>query len=235
MLVELGLVEQRHRAVLEVLEGASVLEVAARYEVSRQSVHGWLRKYASRGLAGLADRSSRPDGCPHQMPAGVEAGVVELRVAHPGWGPRTIRSRLAAEEVDPLPGRSSVYRCLVRHGLVEVARRRRRREDYRRWERSRAMELWQMDVVSRFHLADGTELHALTGVDDHSRFCVCAALLARATARPVCERLEAAFAAHGVPDQILTDNGKVSRPASGRGRGRRCSIGSAPRTGCVTF
>ena len=82
------------------------------------------------------------------MPAGVEAGVVELRVAHPGWGPRTIRSRLAAEEVDPLPGRSSVYRCLVRHGLVEVARRRRRREDYRRWERSRAMELWQMDVVS---------------------------------------------------------------------------------------
>ena len=44
MLVELGLVEQRHRAVLEVLEGASVLEVAARYEVSRQSVHGWLGK-----------------------------------------------------------------------------------------------------------------------------------------------------------------------------------------------
>ena len=219
MLVELGLVEQRHKAVLEVLDGAAVMDVARRYGVSRQSVHAWLRRYANQGLAALAGRSSRPDGCPHQMPAGVEARVVGLRLAHPGWGPRTIRSRLAGEGVDPLPGRSSVYRCLVRHGLVEVARRRRRRDDYRRWERSKAMELWQMDVVSRFHLADGTELHALTGVDDHSRFCVCAALLARATARPVCERLEAAFAVHGVPDQILTDNGKVFTARFGTGPG----------------
>ena len=86
MLVELGLVEQRHRAVLEVLEGAAVMEVAAGYGVSRQSVHAWLRKYASHGLAGLADRSSRPDGCPHQMPAGVEAGVVELRLGPSGVG-----------------------------------------------------------------------------------------------------------------------------------------------------
>src|SRR5947207_2150496 len=108
-----------------------------------------------RGLAALADRSSRPDGCPHQMAAGIEARVVELRLAHPGWGPRRIRHQLGLEGVVPLPDRSSVYRCLVRHGLVEVARRRRRREDYRRWERSRSMELWQMDVVGRFHLADG--------------------------------------------------------------------------------
>jgi hypothetical protein len=46
--------------------------------------------------------------------------------------------------------------------LIEVARRRRRREDYERWERARAMELRQMDVVERFYLADGTELFALT-------------------------------------------------------------------------
>jgi hypothetical protein len=62
--------------------------------------------------------------------------------------------------VEPLPGRSSIYRCLVRHGLIDPQRRRRRRSDYRRWERSRAMELWQMDVVGRIYLADGTELSA---------------------------------------------------------------------------
>jgi transposase-like protein len=69
MLVELGLVEQRHRAVMEVLDGSSVIDVAGRYGVSRQSVHAWLRRYANQGLAGLADRSSRPDVCPHQMAA----------------------------------------------------------------------------------------------------------------------------------------------------------------------
>ena len=76
-----------------------------------------------------------------------------------------------------------------------------------------------MDLVGRFFLADGTELSALTGVDDHSRFCVSAALMARATARPVCDRLEAAFRAHGVPDQILTDNGKVFTARFGPGPG----------------
>jgi len=34
------------------------------------------------------------------------------------------------------------------------------------------MELWQMDVVGGFLLADGRRAKALTGVDDHSRFCV---------------------------------------------------------------
>ena len=43
MLVELGVVEQRYRAVLEVLEeGASVTEVARRHGVARQTVHEWL-------------------------------------------------------------------------------------------------------------------------------------------------------------------------------------------------
>ncbi len=41
------------------------------------------------------------------------------------------------------------------------------------------MELWQMDVVGGFVLADGTRAKALTGVDDHSRFCVSAHLMTR--------------------------------------------------------
>jgi transposase InsO family protein len=218
-LVVLGVVEQRHRAVLEVLEGASVTDVARRFGVSRQSVHAWLRHYASHGLAGLVDRSPRPESCPHQMAVAVEARVVGMRREHPGWGPATIRSYLARAGVDPLPSRSAVYRCLVRHGLIEVSRRRRRREDYKRWERLRAMELWQMDLVGRFHLADGTALIALTGIDDHSRFCVCARLLTRGTARPVVEGLQAALETHGVPDQILTDNGKVFTARFGKGLG----------------
>ena len=58
MLVELGVVEQRYRAVLEVLEdGAPVTAVARRYGLARQTVHEWLRRYADEGLGGLADRA----------------------------------------------------------------------------------------------------------------------------------------------------------------------------------
>ena len=64
------------------------------------------------------------------------------------------------------------------------------------------MELWQMDVVGGFLLADGSHAKALTGIDDHSRFCVSAALMARERTRPVCEALAAALRRHGVPQQV---------------------------------
>jgi transposase InsO family protein len=221
VLVELGVTEQRYRAVLEVLEeGTPVTEVARRYGVARQTVHQWLARYANDGgLAGLADRSSRPQACPHQMSAVVEARVVTLRREHPGWGPGRIVWQLGREGTGPLPGRSSVYRALVRHGLIVPGKRRRRREDYRRWERGRSMELWQMDVMGRVHLASGVEVKVVTGIDDHSRFIVCAKVVAAATARPVCQALAQALARYGIPEQILTDNGKVFTARFGRGPG----------------
>jgi transposase InsO family protein len=209
VLVELGVVEQRHRAVLEVLDGAAVTDVARRYGVARQTVHTWLRRYGRDGLAGLVDRSSKPQSCPHQMPAVIEARVVELRKAHPGWGPRTIRYHLEREGVEPVPSRSGIYRALLRHNLVDQKARRKRRKDYRRWERARAMELWQMDIMGGVRFTDGTELKVVTGIDDHSRFCVSAMVVRRATAKPVCDALAGAMRRHGIPDQILTDNGKV--------------------------
>lgn len=220
VLVELGLVEQRYKAVLEVIEGAaSVTDVARRYGVSRQTVHKWLVRYASHGLAGLVDKSSKPDTCPHQMPPAVEAKVLEMRRAHPEWGPRTILNRLTRAGTAPLPSRSAVYRCLVRHVLLEPKPRKRRPSDYKRWERSRPMELWQMDVTLGVRLTDGSRPSVVTGIDDHSRFCVCAKVVARATASPVCEALEEAMERHGRPEAILSDNGKVFTGRFGPGKG----------------
>jgi hypothetical protein len=71
------------------------------------------------------------------------------------------------------------------------------------------MQLWQMDVMGGVLLADGTELKVVTGVDDHSRFCVAAGMVTRATSKAVCAVLAASLARWGIPDEILTDNGKV--------------------------
>src|SRR5680860_1075761 len=94
MLVELSMVEERYDAVREVLDGATVKDTATRYGVDRRTLHRWLVRYASEGLAALADRSSKPDRCPHQMPPEIEARIVEMRRSHPGWGPRTILNKL---------------------------------------------------------------------------------------------------------------------------------------------
>ncbi len=127
--------------------------------------------------------------------------------------------QLEREGVDPLPGRSSVYRALVRHGLVEAKKRRRRREDYRRWERGRSMELWQMDVMGRVHLADGAEMKLVTGIDDHSRFVVCAKSWRGPRPARCVRRWPRRWRRHGVPEQILTDNGKVFTARFGLGPG----------------
>ena len=63
------------------------------------------------------------------------------------------------------------------------------------------------------------ECKVVTGIDDHSRFVVCAKVVARATARPVCAALQEALGRHGVPEQILTDNGKVFTARFGLGPG----------------
>jgi transposase InsO family protein len=209
VLVELSVMEQRYQAVLAVVQdGWRVVEVARRLGVSRQSVHTWIARYERGGLASLADRSHRPSSCPHQISAEIEARICELRRQHPGWGPRRIEYQLAKTGLDPVPSRSSIYRCLHRHGLIELRRRRKRREEFRRRERERPMQLWQMDVMGGVMLADGTELKVLTGIDDHSRFCVAAGLVTRATSKAICEVFAGSLRRYGIPDEVLTDNGK---------------------------
>ena len=98
MLVELGGAEQRYRAVLKVLgEGASMIDVVRRCGVARQTAHHQLRRYANQGgLAGAGAAAGR-----------IEVGAVADRLA------------AGAGRGAPLPGRSSVYRAMVRRSRVD--------------------------------------------------------------------------------------------------------------------
>jgi transposase InsO family protein len=210
MLVEMSVVEQRYQAVLAVIrDGIPIVQVARRFDVSRQAVHRWLRRYEDQGLSGLADRSHRPLRCSHQMDPAVEVWVLEARRRNPEWGPCRLVHEASRAGIEPAPSRSGVYRALKRAGLIDPEARRRRDRRFKRWERGGAMELWQMDVVGGVLLADGRECKVLTGIDDHSRFVVCAGVMVRATSRAVCRHFAEALAAHGVPQEMLTDNGKV--------------------------
>jgi transposase len=153
---ELSVAEQRYQAVLAVIsDGLSIAQVASRVGVSRQTLHSWLARYEAEGLDGLVDRSHRPVSCPHQMPAEVEAVLLELRRSRPYWGPRRLVFELGKRGVRALPSGSAVYRALVRAQMIDPHLRDRRSRKWKRWERGAPMELWQMDVVGGFPLADG--------------------------------------------------------------------------------
>ena len=81
------------------------------------SVHAWLRRYLTEGVAGLADRSHRPKSCPHQASDDVAVRVAEMRRTRPRWGAKRIRMELMKKPGGlVVPSTATVNRILIRHG-----------------------------------------------------------------------------------------------------------------------
>ena len=83
--------EQMCRAVVE--GGLGLCAAAAAYKLSRQTVSKWVGRYRGQGVAGLRDRSSRPQRSPRRTAERVEQQVIELR-----------RSRQAGYRIARRPG-----------------------------------------------------------------------------------------------------------------------------------
>lgn len=185
-------------------------------------------------MAGLADRSRRSRPSPARLSADAEALVCQLRREHPWWGARRIAFELGQRGLVPVPGRSTVHRALVRNGLV-TAQEQEHQRVYQRWQREAPMHLWQLDPVGGVPLADSRECKLVTGIDDHSRLVLIAAVAAVPSDRAVCAAFTAAMRRrHGVPFEVLTDNGEqFTAGTPGRSRSRCCgSSGPAGRTAC---
>jgi putative transposase len=99
--------------------GHSVSRTAERFGYSRVTIHGWLKRYKRAGLAGLEDRSHRPEHCRQPTwSAELEQRVLELRERYPRWGKDKLVVLLAREGVSA--STSMVGRILKR--LKETGR-----------------------------------------------------------------------------------------------------------------
>ena len=119
-----------------------------------------------------------------------------------------------------MPAERTIDRILIRQGLLRARPRKRSRESFTRFERPGPMQLWGIDIVGGIKLVDTRtgeirEGKLVTGVDDHSRFCVIAAVVERATSRAVCLAFAQALARFGVPEEVISGNGKqfTDRPS----------------------
>ncbi|GAA3399339.1 IS481 family transposase [Cryptosporangium minutisporangium] len=95
---------------------------------------------------------------------------------------------------------------LARNGLVRAQEQQHKRI-YKRWQRETPMHLWQLDLVGGIRLASGRECKMVTGIDDHSRFVVIAAVVAVPSGRAVVAAFLGALRRFGAPFEVLTDNG----------------------------
>jgi transposase InsO family protein len=141
---------------------------------------------------------------PARIDPRLEQAICALRKEHPRWGARRIRSELARAGVDP-PAVSTIHQTLTRNHLV-AARPPRRRPAKKRFERPVANDLWQIDAT-QVKLADGERVWVVDIVDDHARYLLAAHACSALGGESVWACFVAASAAHGLPRQLLSDNG----------------------------
>jgi hypothetical protein len=79
------------------------------------------------------------------------------------------------------------------------------------------MHLWQLDLVSGIYLTDGRECKMLTGIDDHPRFVVVAAVLAVPSGQAVADAFLRAMRSYGYRARfspITASSSRAGSPAS---------------------
>lgn len=155
--------DERFRALLMGLheQGRPFVELSEEFDVRRQVLHRWWRRYQDEGLEGLNPHSRRPQHSPHQIGRKVERQILALR--QKGLGP----ARIALEV--PV-GRMTVHRVLVRYGLNHL--RPKRRRVIRRYEKTRPGELLHVDVKFLPALRNARYDFEFAAVDDYSREAV---------------------------------------------------------------
>lgn len=176
-------------------------QLCAEFGISRPTGYLWLKRYREQGVAGIAERSRRPLHSPRRTAVELEAQIMALRRVYPDWGARKL-AVLLKQQGHRVPS-STVHRVLLRHGLVRDENRHSPATG--RFERAYPNELWQMDIKGPKNWPSQTG--PLSVLDDHSRFLIALAALARPEGVEVQRCLIAAFEQHGVPEAMLMDHG----------------------------
>lgn len=172
--------------------------------ISRKTGYKWLARFKEQGLSGLENQSR----CPARLVVTSEEWVnviLEARDERPAWGARKLRQYLINQGHESVPCESTFNRILKRHHRIDPAASEKRKP-FIRFERTKPMELLQMDFKGHFRTGEGS-CHPLTVIDDHSRFALCLKGFPGEKGEMVMSALTETFREYGLPKAITMDNG----------------------------
>lgn len=188
-------------------EGWSVSSAAAEAGVSRESAYRWIRRAGS--PEGLQELSRRPHNSPGATSPDLVEELLGLKGRYPAMGPLKL-SALMEGRVHP----RTAARVLKRHRPSPEAVRKPAEEPLR-FERANPHELWQVDHKGMARKGHGYEV--LSVLDDASRFLLALAVLPDQRFETTWAALWEVFGEHGLPLQLLSDNGPAFGTSSRRG------------------
>ena len=108
--------EQRKQFIIAAsAENANISQLCREFGISRKTGHKWINR-SEMGLP-LCDQSRRPYRQPSKTAEDVEQKIIQMRLAHPAWGGKTIRAALEAAGVEGLPSDKTCCNIIKRNGL----------------------------------------------------------------------------------------------------------------------
>jgi putative transposase len=203
--------EQRYALIERWRSGEeSVAELARRYQLSRKTIYKWMDRFEEEGRAGLGDQSRRPHRQALRTPAEDEQWILDLRHAHPTWGPKKLRSWLERHHPEQeWPARSTIGLILKRHGLSSAQPKRRRAtaSPGPLAPPQAVNDLWCVDFKGWFLCGNGECCQPLTMTDGLSRYLLCCRDVTPTRYAEVRRAQTAVFRQYGLPVRLRSDNG----------------------------
>ena len=172
----------------------------------------WMRRWKAEGPKGLEGRSKKKRaGRPRTIPDSTRQEIVRTKARFPDFGMRKMRDflmRFRGVKVSAGSVRTTLKEAGVEPQAVPQKKPRRKKQPPRRFERSRAGELWQSDITSFVLRRHSLRVYLTVFLDDYSRYIVAFALEARQRQELVTQALLEGIGRFGKPREVLTDQGR---------------------------
>lgn len=219
--------DQKIKLIGDYLDGShSITDLSELYEVSRNTIYKWIKRYKQGGNESLTDKTAAPLRHPNATSLEIAREIVTLKLKYKSWGPKKIIFWLKQHQPDrSWPAVSTAGNILKQAGLVNHRKRRSKTPPYAQpFQECRGPNLvWSADYKGQFKTGDGQLCYPLTVTDNYSRYL----LGCQALRHPdyIGSRLvfESIFKKYGLPAAIRTDNG-VPFASTGLGGLSRLSV-----------
>ncbi len=199
----------------------TVSAIAGHLAVNRKTIFRWLRLYAdksSRYLVGTRFKKTRP------RTFGAETWdlVKQLKDEAPAQSAVAIHTSVKKHLGGKCASPETIRRILRDLGLSKGGPRDRK--GYIKFERERPNELWQIDFKGGDYFGPLGKLSLLAILDDCSRFVVAARWCPTQEEAHVISLLREAFEHHGLPNEVVSDNGAQFKSLQGEHATRYCRL-----------
>jgi len=191
--------------------GIGFEDFARLWGIAPSSLRKWVERYERLGPKGLESMYSKKKGH-RRLSQGVRQKIRKVSEENPGFGLKKVRDylfRFGGLKTST----GSISKTLKEEGIARPKKKKGRRKykprkKVRRFERSRAGEMWQSDITTFLLARQSQRVYLTVFLDDHSRYIVSFALALQQRQELVIEALLDGIQKFGKPREVLTDQGR---------------------------